>query len=209
MLEFCNALQTPGESLQEWGLRLYTLAVHAFGRGMGARETNEVVSQFCTGLLDKQAGLQVANRLPESVPEAIRFVLRFQHSRDRIYGASSSQSPAVRLSRQQSPSPYREREQDPRASREIHFHDGIMFQHTADPGKRRPLFEAMTTKNIVIDSGNGIRGAVQSRGTSITEVPHPNHATDRCPNLVTIVSARDSLGRKNAPPQVLRRLYPS
>ena len=53
MLEFCNALQTPGESLQEWGLRLYTLAVHAFGRGMGARETNEVVSQFCTGLLDK------------------------------------------------------------------------------------------------------------------------------------------------------------
>ena len=59
-----------------------------------------------------------------------------------------------------------------------------MFQHTADPGKRSPLFEAMTTKNIVIDSGNKIRGAVQSRGTSITEVPHPNHAIDRCPNLV-------------------------
>ena len=117
MLEFRNALQRPSESLQEWGERLSTLAVHAFGSGMGARETDEIVSQFCTGLLDKQAGLQVANRLPESVPEAIRFVLRFQHSRDRIYGASSSQSPAVRLSRQQSPSPYREREQDPRASR--------------------------------------------------------------------------------------------
>ena len=117
MLEFRNALQRPSESLQEWGDRLSTLAVHAFGSGMGARETDEVVSQFCTGLLDKQAGLQVANRLPESVPEAIRFVLRFQHSRDRIYGASSSQSPAVRLSRQQSPSPYGEREQDPRASR--------------------------------------------------------------------------------------------
>ena len=117
MLEFRNALQRPSESLQEWGERLSTLAIHAFGSGMGARETDEIVSQFWTGLLDKQAGLQVANRPPESVPEAIRFVLRFQHSRDRIYGASSSQSPAVRLSRQQSPSPYREREQDPRASR--------------------------------------------------------------------------------------------
>ena len=27
---------------------------------------------------------------------------------------------------------------------EIHYHDGIMFQHTADPGKRSPLFGAMT-----------------------------------------------------------------
>ncbi|KAK3792996.1 hypothetical protein RRG08_032259, partial [Elysia crispata] len=67
---------------------------------------------------------------------------------------------------------------------------------------RRSRGEAMTTKNIVIDSGNGIRGAVQSRGTSITEVPHPNHAIDRSRNLVAIVSPRDSLGRKNAPPQV-------
>ena len=44
MLEFRNALQRPGESLQEWGERLSTLDVHAFGSGMGARETDEVVS---------------------------------------------------------------------------------------------------------------------------------------------------------------------
>ena len=50
-----------------------------------------MVRKFCTGSLDKDAGLHAANQHPESVNGAIHHILRYQLNLKDVYGKDDDQ----------------------------------------------------------------------------------------------------------------------
>ncbi|GFR65376.1 hypothetical protein ElyMa_001945700 [Elysia marginata] len=52
---------------------------------MNQRETEEVLQRFCTGSLDREAGLHAAYKHPQTFSEAVAYSDDFQRRRDAVY----------------------------------------------------------------------------------------------------------------------------
>ncbi|GFR71227.1 hypothetical protein ElyMa_002089900 [Elysia marginata] len=115
-LEFQSAYQRTDERLEEWAERVRQLATYAFEVGheivMNSRDNATMIRKFCTGSLDKDAGLHAANKYPETLEEAISHILRYKLNRDATYGPpenrekrGSASVRAVQPSRGYSPRP--------------------------------------------------------------------------------------------------------
>jgi hypothetical protein len=84
--QFQQACQNPDESLEDFGERLLILAVRAF-KGLPVSFIEEqVISRFCQGLLDKDAGHHVCMQSPSSVQGAIQIVRKYQQVYKAMHG---------------------------------------------------------------------------------------------------------------------------
>lgn len=82
VLEFHQAEQEVGESLEEWGERVVDLSLRAYNEMPDGRMYNMAVVRFCQGLTDRDAGASVCNQQPVSIESAINKVRWFQHNRN-------------------------------------------------------------------------------------------------------------------------------
>ncbi|GFR75249.1 hypothetical protein ElyMa_005773200 [Elysia marginata] len=86
--EFQDAYQRIGETTLEWADRIFRLAsgiFHSPSRPrMAQMETEEVLQRFCTGSLDREAGLHAAFKHPQTLSEAVAYIDDFQRSRDAV-----------------------------------------------------------------------------------------------------------------------------
>ena len=83
--QFYQALQTVGETLEDWADRVQTLAAKAF-RDLPEQHANEqMVVRFCQGLLDKEAGKTACMQQPASLDKAMGVVRFYQHTVQTIY----------------------------------------------------------------------------------------------------------------------------
>ncbi|GFS26924.1 hypothetical protein ElyMa_001734400 [Elysia marginata] len=87
--EFQDANQRIGETTLEWAGCFFLLASCVFHSPSRPRmtqmETEEVIQRFCTGSLDREAGLHAAYKHPQTLSEAVAYIDHFQRSRDAVY----------------------------------------------------------------------------------------------------------------------------
>lgn len=86
--QFYQAFQNPGESLDDFADRLRALADKAFQGVCAQFITSQVISRFCHGLLDQQAGFHVYMHDPSTVEQAKLLVRKYQQSHEAIFGRS-------------------------------------------------------------------------------------------------------------------------
>jgi hypothetical protein len=78
-LKFRQALQKQDESIEDWADRLQIMAMTAFRKLPEDYASEQVVYQFCQGLLDEDAAHHIGAQRPESIESALEKVLWFQH----------------------------------------------------------------------------------------------------------------------------------
>ena len=120
-LKFQGAEQGGVEKLEEWAERITYLSTRAFGGDHHRFQSEQMISKFCLGCQDKEAGLFVANQRPESMSAAIRLIMQYQYNHQAVYSRNSHE-PTVRQTG--SSSDYRERsDPSPRrsSSRQDHW----------------------------------------------------------------------------------------
>ncbi|KAH3834919.1 hypothetical protein DPMN_108252 [Dreissena polymorpha] len=71
---FQDVQQEVGESLDDWSDRVLTLATTASRDLPYAYATEQAVTKFCQGLLDKEAGKHVRLQLPTSMGDAMNMM---------------------------------------------------------------------------------------------------------------------------------------
>ncbi|KAH3690914.1 hypothetical protein DPMN_191211 [Dreissena polymorpha] len=76
---FHDVQQVVGESLDDWSDRVLTLATTAFRDLPYAYATEQAVTKFCHGLLDKEAGKHVSLQLPTSMGDAMKMMKIYSH----------------------------------------------------------------------------------------------------------------------------------
>ncbi|KAH3882503.1 hypothetical protein DPMN_006443 [Dreissena polymorpha] len=76
---FQDVQQKVGESLDDWSDRVLTLATTAFRDLPYAYATEQAVTKFCHGLLDKEAGKHVSLQLPKSMGDAMNSMKLYSH----------------------------------------------------------------------------------------------------------------------------------
>ncbi|KAH3818468.1 hypothetical protein DPMN_120189 [Dreissena polymorpha] len=76
---FQDVQQEVGESLDDWSDRVLTLATTAFRDVAYAYDTEQAVTKFCHGLLDKEAGKHVSLQLPTSMGDAMNMMRIYSH----------------------------------------------------------------------------------------------------------------------------------
>ncbi|GFO46539.1 hypothetical protein PoB_007304400 [Plakobranchus ocellatus] len=73
-----------------------------------------MVLKFCTGCVDREAGLHAANMRPESLDEATTFILQYQFNHAAIYGRKEDRSPEAAVRSVRSRRDYSEERSPPR-----------------------------------------------------------------------------------------------
>ncbi|XP_052239462.1 uncharacterized protein LOC127850461 isoform X4 [Dreissena polymorpha] len=76
---FQVAHQEVGESLDDWSDRVLTLATTAFRDLPYAYATEQAVTKFCHGLLDKEAAKHVSLQIPTSMGDAMNMMKIYSH----------------------------------------------------------------------------------------------------------------------------------
>ncbi|KAH3794749.1 hypothetical protein DPMN_148287 [Dreissena polymorpha] len=76
---FQDVQQEVGVSLDDWSDRVLTLATTAFSDLPYAYATEQAVTKFCHGLLDKKAGKHVCLQLPTSMGDAMNMMRIHSH----------------------------------------------------------------------------------------------------------------------------------
>ena len=88
-VKFQQAAQTVDESLEEWSDRVLTLGGRAFRKLPEEFVASQVVSKFCQGLMDREAGHHVCMNEPASVQEALQMVRKYQQIHSAMFGKKS------------------------------------------------------------------------------------------------------------------------
>ncbi|GFN87956.1 hypothetical protein PoB_001446200 [Plakobranchus ocellatus] len=118
LIRFQNAKQRIEESIEDWAERLHHLALYAFeedaGAGLSKRDIKQMVLKFCTGCVDREAGLNAANMRPESLDEATTFILQYQFNHAAVYGRKEDRSPEAAVRSVRSRRDYSEERSPPR-----------------------------------------------------------------------------------------------
>ncbi|GFO35626.1 hypothetical protein PoB_006213100 [Plakobranchus ocellatus] len=73
-----------------------------------------MVLKFCTGCVDREAGLHAANMRPESLDEATTFILQYQFNHAAVYGRKEDRSPEAAVRSVRSRRDYSEERSPPR-----------------------------------------------------------------------------------------------
>ena len=85
------------------GRESFTTKTYAFesapGVGMSPRDKAVMVRKFCTGSLDKDAGLHAANQQPKPLNGAIRHILRSKLNRRDVYSKTNVNSTVTLIHR--------------------------------------------------------------------------------------------------------------
>ncbi|GFO33751.1 general secretion pathway protein k-like protein [Plakobranchus ocellatus] len=118
LIRFQNVKQRIEESIEDWAERLHHLARYAFekdaGAGLWKRDIKQMVLKFCTGCVDREAGLHAANMRPESLDEATTFILQYQFNHAAVYGRKEDRSPEAAVRSVRSRRDYSEERSPPR-----------------------------------------------------------------------------------------------
>ena len=83
---FNQAAQNTGESLDQWEDRVLTLSGKAFKELPEKYVASQVVSRFCLGLADKEAGQQVSMQSPSTLQQAKHLVKKCQQVNAAFFG---------------------------------------------------------------------------------------------------------------------------
>ena len=75
-----------GETLDNFDDRLQLMAVKAFGSMPELFVSTQVITRFCYGLLDREAGLSIFMQEPGSLQQAKTSVRKYQLSYQVMYG---------------------------------------------------------------------------------------------------------------------------
>jgi len=89
--KFQQATQNQNESLEDWADRVLSLAMPAFRDLPEQYCTEEVISRFCQGCLDKEAGKHACLNRPKSMQGAIDLVRHHQYISTAVDGKVSRQ----------------------------------------------------------------------------------------------------------------------
>ena len=89
--KFQQATQNQNESLEDWADRVLSLAMPAFRDLPEQYCTEEVISRFCQGCLDKEAGKHACLIRPKSMQGAIDLVRHHQYISTAVDGKVSRQ----------------------------------------------------------------------------------------------------------------------
>jgi hypothetical protein len=87
-VQFNNARQTPDELLEDWAVRVLSLATRAFRDLPETHMYQQAVVRLCQGASDKEAGSYASNSRPKNVEEAIDKMRWFQHNYQAIFGTT-------------------------------------------------------------------------------------------------------------------------
>ena len=85
-VRFQQAVQSSGETLEEWADRVLTLGTRAFKKLPETFVSAQVVNRFCQGLFDKEAGHHVCMLEPKTIQQAIQNVRKYQQVHSAMYG---------------------------------------------------------------------------------------------------------------------------
>ncbi|KAH3810387.1 hypothetical protein DPMN_138779 [Dreissena polymorpha] len=96
---FQVAQQEVGESLDDWSDRVLTLATTAFRDLPYAYATEQAVTKFCHGLLDKEAAKHVSLQLPTSMGDAMNMMKIYSHVQLACATAPRDSQESERVSR--------------------------------------------------------------------------------------------------------------
>ncbi|XP_052269593.1 uncharacterized protein LOC127871024 isoform X3 [Dreissena polymorpha] len=96
---FQDIQQEVGESLYDWSDRVLTLATTAFRDLPYAYATEQAVTKFCHGLLDKEAAKHVSLQLPTSMGDAMNMMKIYSHVQLACAAAPRDSQESERVSR--------------------------------------------------------------------------------------------------------------
>ncbi|KAH3834926.1 hypothetical protein DPMN_108259 [Dreissena polymorpha] len=96
-VKFHQAILGQQESLKEWADRVLTLATPAFRNLPEQYKREEIVSKFCQGCMDKEAGKHACLQRPKSIQEAIDLVRHHQYITQAVEGNKVPRGRAVNL----------------------------------------------------------------------------------------------------------------
>ncbi|KAH3705629.1 hypothetical protein DPMN_080706 [Dreissena polymorpha] len=94
---FHQAIQGQQESLEEWTDRVLTLATPAFRNIPEQYKREEIVSKFCQGCMDNEAGKHACLQRHKSIQEAIDLVRHHQYITHAVEGNKVPRGRAVNL----------------------------------------------------------------------------------------------------------------
>ena len=84
--EFAGTRQASQEPLRDWANRLTDLALEAFPGLPQDYIQQQVIMRFCSGCLDRDAGLHTLNQKPDTLESALNIHEWYQQSHRAIYG---------------------------------------------------------------------------------------------------------------------------
>jgi hypothetical protein len=83
---FHTASQGQGENLDDWADRILSLGGKAFRGLPESFLDSQVISRFCQGMMDRDAGHHVCMKEPHTIQEAIHLVRKYQQIHSAMYG---------------------------------------------------------------------------------------------------------------------------
>ena len=93
-VKFQQAMQKPGECLEDWSDRVLTLATPAFRDLLEHYSQKEAIAKFCQGCLDKEAGKHACLERPQTMQKAVDLVRHHQYVTHIVDGKKSRRQEA-------------------------------------------------------------------------------------------------------------------